>query len=144
MDRKQFLKTCGLACFGSIAAVSMLEGCAPARSANNTIEGDNLVVPVADFGNETDGYRKFVVVNNDLLKFPICIFRHAPNDYSALWMECSHLGAELQVFGDTLQCPAHGSEFNNKGFVRNGPAERALRSFPILMENNFIKISLKK
>jgi len=144
MNRKQFLKTCGLACIGGMAATSLLESCSAAKSVSSTIEGDNLVVPIHDFGNETDGFRKFVVVNNDLLKFPICVFRHSAEEYSALWMECTHMGAELQVFGDTLQCPAHGSEFNNKGIVRNGPADSALRSFPIVLENNLVKISLKK
>ncbi|MGQ2983057.1 QcrA and Rieske domain-containing protein [Flavobacterium sp.] len=144
MDRKQFLKTCGLGCLGSIAAVSLLNSCSSARSMNSSIDGDNLVVPTSDFGNETHGFRKFIVVNNDLLKFPICVFRHTADSYSALWMECTHMGAELQVFGDTLQCPAHGSEFSDRGVVRNGPADRALRSFPISIEMNLIKISLKK
>lgn len=144
MDRKQFLKTCGLACFGGIAAMAVPTGCSSAKSVNSNIEGDNLVVPIADFGDESNGYRKFVVVNNELLRFPICIFRHGPEEFSALWMECSHMGAELQVFGDTLQCSAHGSEFSSRGLVRNGPADLALRSFPISIDNNFIKISLKK
>ena len=144
MDRKQFLKTCGLGCLGGIAAVSVLDSCSPAKSMNSNIDGDNLVVPISDFGNETDGFRKFVIVSNDLLRFPIAVFRHAPTEYSALWMECSHMGAELQVFGDTLQCPAHGSEFSSKGLVRNGPADRALRNFPVIIDSNLIKISLKK
>lgn len=144
MDRKQFLKTCGLACFSGIAAITLPTGCSPAKSVNSTIEGDNLVVPVSDFGDETNGFRKFVVVSNELLRFPICVFRHSAEEYAALWMECSHMGAELQVFGDTLQCPAHGSEFSSLGEVRNGPADRALRKFPTAIENGFIKIFLKK
>lgn len=144
MDRKQFLKTCGLGCLGGIAAAGVLQSCATGRQATGTIEGDNLVVPLESFGNEAAGYRRFVVLHNDLLKFPICVFRHAPNDFFALWMECTHMGAELQLFGDVLQCPAHGSEFNNKGGVRSGPADRQLRSFPILIADNHIKISLKK
>lgn len=144
MNRKQFLRTCGLGCLGSIAAVTVLESCSSSRSMNSSIDGDNLVVPVSDFGNEKDGFRKFIVVNNDLLKFPICVFRHSSDNYSALWMECSHMGAELQVYGDTLQCPAHGSEFSDRGLVRNGPADRALRNFPTIVDMNLIKISLKK
>src|SRR5690606_29298329 len=140
MDRKQFLKTCGLACFGGIAAATIPVGCSSAKTSHSAIEGDNLVLPVTDFGDETSGYRQFIIVNNDLLRFPICVFRHAPLEYSALWMECSHMGAELQVFGDTLQCPAHGSEFSNRGRVRNGPADRALRTFPVAVDNNMIKI----
>lgn len=143
MNRKQFLKTCGLACIGSLAATS-LQGCATSKLEDSVIESDNLVVPVANFGNDILGYKRFIVLNNNLLKFPICVFRHAPNDFSALWMQCSHMGAELRVFGDTLQCPAHGSEFNNKGGVRTGPADNALRTFPVVVANGVIKISLKK
>ena len=144
MDRKQFLKTCGLACFGGLAAMAVPAGCAPAKTVNSAIDGDNLVIPVSDFGDEATGYRKYIVVSNELLRFPICVFRHSNDEYAALWMECSHMGAELQVFGDTLQCPAHGSEFSNIGAVRNGPADRARRKFPTAVENGFIKISLKK
>lgn len=144
MDRKQFLKKCGLACFGGLTAMTLPMGCSAAKTSNSSIDGDNLIVPVSDFGDEMKGFRKFVIVANDLLRFPICVFRHAEGKYSALWMECSHMGAELQVFGDTLQCPAHGSEFNDSGLVRNGPADRPLRNFPIAIENDLIKISLKK
>lgn len=58
-------------------------------------------------------------------------------------MSCTHQNAELQVFGDKLQCPAHGSEFDNTGRVLNAPADTNLRTFPVTVENNTIKISLK-
>lgn len=61
----------------------------------------------------------------------------------ALLMECTHQGAELQVFGDKLQCAAHGSEFSNKGIVESGPASTDLRKFPVRIENNILKVSLK-
>lgn len=144
MDRKQFLKTCGLGCLGGLATISLLEGCVPSRSVGNSIDGDNLLISVDDFGDDAKGFRKFVIVHNDLLKFPICIFRLTATAYSALWMECSHMGAELQVFGDTIQCPAHGSEFTDRGAVRTGPADRPLRTFPVVIENNYLKVSLKK
>jgi len=58
-------------------------------------------------------------------------------------MRCPHQGEELQVFGDRLECPAHGSEFNNKGIVQNGPADSNLRTFPVTIINNQLNISLK-
>jgi Rieske Fe-S protein len=58
-------------------------------------------------------------------------------------MRCTHQGTELQVFGDKLQCPAHGSEFNSKGGVQNGPADTTLRTFPVEIKNNLLHISLK-
>ncbi|MFN8396443.1 MAG: Rieske (2Fe-2S) protein [Bacteroidia bacterium] len=146
MDRKNFLKTCGFACAGAFLGVSLLEGCSSIRSVNANIEGDDMVLPVSDFEvrkGESLSYHKAVVARNQLLQFPICVFRNGADDYAAVWMSCTHQGAELQLFGDRLQCPAHGSEFDSHGQVANGPASKALRSFPIVMEGNQLKISLK-
>jgi Rieske Fe-S protein len=58
-------------------------------------------------------------------------------------MKCTHQGSELQVFGDALQCPSHGSEFDKHGGLLNGPADKPLRTFPVKIENDQLKISLK-
>ena len=58
-------------------------------------------------------------------------------------MACTHQRAELQVYGDKLQCAAHGSEFSNRGLVESGPATADLRKFPVTIENSVLKISLK-
>ena len=89
-------------------------------------------------------YSSFIIVRNEALKYPICIYRINEQEYTALWMKCSHQGAELQASGDVLQCAAHGSEFNSKGEVRNGPANAALRSFPVSVTNDEIFIDLRK
>lgn len=140
------MKNCGMACIGGTAMVALLQSCGISKTLSGSISNSDLLVPLADFetkaGNETH-YKKYLVVNNDQLKFPICIYRLDAQNYSALWLQCSHQGAELQVFGDKLQCPAHGSEFNNKGNVTSGPANTNLRSFPVTVENNQLKISLK-
>jgi Rieske Fe-S protein len=59
-------------------------------------------------------------------------------------MKCAHQGAELQASGDYLQCPAHGSEFNNRGYVTSGPASTNLRTFPITVNEKEIFIDLRK
>ena len=146
MDRKDFIKNCGFACLGGTAMVTLLQSCTASKIMNSKIAGDDLVVPVKDFetrAGDEKHYKKYIVVQNDLLQYPICIYRLNENEYSALWMKCSHQGAELQVFGDKLQCPAHGSEFDKKGTMKNGPADTGLRAFPVTIENNQLKISLK-
>jgi Rieske Fe-S protein len=144
MDRKDFIMSCGVACIGGLAGV--LQSCSPGKLLSGKIAGDNLLVSLSDFetrnGNDTY-FKKYIVVQNDILQYPICVYRFSANEYSALWMRCTHQGTELQVFGDRLQCPAHGSEFDNKGGIQNGPAEAKLRTFPITIENNQLKISLK-
>jgi Rieske Fe-S protein len=146
MDRKDFIKSCGFACIGGAGLGSLLQSCDATRLLSGRIAGDNLVVPFSDFEtkNGKDIYfKKYIVVQNDLLQYPICVYRFNEHEYSALWMRCTHQGTELQVFGDKLQCPAHGSEFDSRGGIQNGPADIKLRTFPVTVENNQLKISLK-
>ncbi len=146
MDRKDFIKTCGLACVSGAAMTIFLESCGISKTLTGTINDSDLFVALSDFETKAGSeihYKKYVIVNNDILKFPICVYRHDVKNYTALWMQCTHQGAELQVYGDKLQCPAHGSEFNNKGEVTNSPASQNLRTFPVTVLNNQLQISLK-
>ena len=108
---------------------------------------DGITVNKDEFKIKQKGgtaYSSFIIVRNDILQYPICIYRLNDNEYSALWMKCTHQGAELQASGDVLQCPAHGSEFNNKGIVTNGPASADLRTFPVAVTKEEIFIDLRK
>jgi len=98
---------------------------------------------MTSFQLHKDSFRKYVVVQHEKLKYPVCVYRFSETAYTALLMRCTHQGAELQVFGARLQCPAHGSEFNNKGVVQTGPADTNLRTFPVTLFNNQLLISLK-
>ena len=145
MNRKQFLKTCGFGCMAGMAGVTLLQSCATSQVISQEIRGSDIIVPISDFEKKSDqntDYKKYVIIQNERLKYPICVFRFSATDYSAVLMACTHQGAELQVFGDKLQCAAHGSEFSNKGVLENGPANVDLRKFPVLIENNVLKISL--
>ncbi|MFA6151086.1 MAG: Rieske (2Fe-2S) protein [Chitinophagaceae bacterium] len=146
MDRKNFLKRCGMACLGGSALAAMLQSCAPTKELSGNIDESDLVISLKAFETKAGAqvhFKQYIIVHNDKLKFPIYVYRFDAQTYSALWLQCTHQGAELQVFGDKLQCPAHGSEFDNKGNVASGPAESNLRSFPVSVENDHLKISLK-
>lgn len=88
-------------------------------------------------------HRDYVIVRNDAMEFPIYVYRFSDDDYSAMLMKCTHQGNELQASGDHLHCSAHGSEFNNKGIVVQGPAEENLRTFNIAPDNTTIFIDLR-
>jgi len=148
MKRKEFIVKCGL-CLAGMPA--LLSGCAGTKYLTALIDVDALVVPTESFlkskpGQEGDsasaGYLKYIVVQNDQLEYPICVYRFSENEYKALLMKCTHQGTELQVFGDRLQCPAHGSEFTNTGAVQNGPADTALRTFNVSVLPESIRIKL--
>ena len=146
MERREFIKKCGFACFGLAAMGAILEGCAGTKNVTGAIVDSDITFSANDFFVMKDGEKKFrknVIVHHNNLQYPICVFRTSETTYSAVLMKCTHQGAELQVYGDKLQCPAHGSEFTNTGVVLSPPADSNLRSFPAKEENNTIIISLK-
>ena len=147
MDRRNFIKNGCAACLSMSALPLIASSCTTLSNITGTLVKDGLTLSTEDFKITKKGssaYRSFVVVRNEDLKYPICVYRFGDNQYSALWMKCAHQGAELQASGDYLQCPAHGSEFNNKGQVTNGPASNNLRTFPVTVNDKEIFIDLRK
>jgi nitrite reductase/ring-hydroxylating ferredoxin subunit len=144
MDRKDFIRQCSWACVGLTLGGALLAGCGSHKGIIATRHGDHYVIPKSAFwSEESQRFRNYVIITNDELVFPICVFRKQDETFSALLMECSHQGAELQAFGDRLQCPAHGSEFNQDGVPLNAPADRKLRTFTCTTENDNLLISLR-
>lgn len=143
MKRKEFIKSCGYACLGATVFAPLMQACVSTKSITATIEGENLLVPLSNF--EKDGkLLKYLVVNNSQLQYPIYVFRFSESKYTALYMQCTHQGNEVTAYGEKLVCSAHGSEFDNKGNVTNGPASSPLRTFQTNLSNQNILISLKK
>lgn len=143
MNRRAFIKQSCTTC----AALTVLASCSLTRHITGTLNEDGITVDIENFKEIKSGklsWRSFIVVSNESLQFPICVYRLSEQDYSAVWMQCTHQGAELQVAGNYLQCPAHGSEFNNAGKVTNGPASNDLRAFPVILQNNQLFIDLRK
>jgi Rieske Fe-S protein len=146
MDRREFIKNSCTACLSATAIAAMLPSCTSTRYTSGTLGKDGLFIDPKEFLTKQNGktaYRSFIIVRNDALQYPVCIYRFNDNEYSALWMSCTHQGTELQASGDRLQCTAHGSEFDNKGAVKTGPADRSLRTFPVTVSNNQLFIDLR-
>ena len=111
-----------------------------------TIMGENIELPLAEFTQikkDETTFRKYIVIQNEQLQYPICVYRISVSEYKALLMKCTHQGNELSVFGDKLHCAAHGSEFDRQGIATIGPAVQPLRNFPVTIENQKLLISLK-
>jgi Rieske Fe-S protein len=67
--------------------------------------------------------------------FPGPVYLLAVEDgYAAVSPICTHLGCTVGIEGRYLVCPCHGSTYDREGRVLRGPAERALRSFPVEWE----------
>ena len=145
MDRRKFIQAACTACLSATAVSLLGTGCTPTQYIQGKMEKDGLRIRKEDFRQGAgSAYSSFIIVRNEALLFPICVFRLAENEYSAVWMKCTHQGATLNASGDMLQCPAHGSEFDNRGRVSNGPAISNLRSFPVTLQKDELFIDLRK
>jgi Rieske Fe-S protein len=145
MKRRDFLKKSCITCLSFTAFSGILSSCTATKYVNGKLEKDGLRLHRDEFRVKgSTAYASCIIVTNNALKYPLCVYRLNENEYSALWMQCSHQGAELQVSGDRLQCPAHGSEFDNLGMVMNGPASTNLRKFPVKVLPNEIFIDMKR
>ena len=146
MQRKEFIKTCCIACLSTTTFATLLQSCvstnyfAQITSTINQITINKTEFVKTDKNKSVN--RKYVLVKTDKLNFPICIFKISEENYSALLMECSHKGCELRPNENFLICPCHGSEFTNKGVVQNPPAEENLKTFKTTTDNDNIYIQL--
>jgi len=146
MDRREFIKNSCTACLSATVIGTAVSSCTATRYISGTLGKDGLFLDTNEFVTKQNGktvYRSFVIIRNDALQYPVCVYRLNDNEYSALWMRCTHQGTELQASGDRLQCTAHGSEFDNKGSVKTGPADSSLRSFPVAVSNNQLFIDMR-
>lgn len=143
MDRKKFIKTCGIAFVGLPFASTLLTSCESIYYATNSIQNNSIVVPLSEFEilkKNSITYRNFVMVKTSNQDFPICLYKTGKNEYTASLMKCTHRGCELNVGGGIYSCPCHGSEFDTKGGLLEGPADQDLKTFKTLIKNENIYI----
>lgn len=146
MDRFHFVKTCSLGCIAIGAFGILQEGCTGSKFITSTILNDVMIVPLSVFEKLIKGkkqFRKYVLLQNEKLRYPIYLYRFSAQEYSALYMQCTHQGYELTAFGDRVVCSAHGSEFDNRGKVTNSPADKPLISFSVKIIDQHLNIYLK-
>jgi len=145
MDRKEFLHRCGFACLGLMGAATLTESCGTTKAVSGQITDKRMSIPLSDFAvvkGEQTRYKPYIVVRNVALNYPIVVYRHSERLYTALLLRCTHQNAVLNVAGELLTCPAHGSEFNMQGEVVQGPASERLKQFPTSTDAQNLYIEL--
>ena len=133
MDRRKFIKNSCTACLSATVIGTAISSCTATRYISGTLGKDGLFVDTNEFVTKQNGktiYRSFIIVRNDALQYPVCVYRFSDNEYSALWMRCTHQGTELQASGDSFNALHMEVSLIIKA-VKTGPADRSLRSFPV-------------
>jgi cytochrome b6-f complex iron-sulfur subunit len=145
MKRRNFIQMTCLSCIGGATVISSLQSCSSSLYVNGVYNKNQIEVKKADFITLKNGkelVRNYVLVKHDTLPFPICIYKTGNDTYTALLMECTHQGCELNAYQNQLVCPCHGSEFDIKGAVLNGPADIPLKQFDIITNETTIYIKI--
>ncbi len=141
MERRDFIKNCSILCAGGIGLSALIQSCGSIHYAVSSMDRNKIKVHKTEFINAKQVERKFVVVRSETLQFPICVYK-LNDTYSAVYMQCTHQGCELNPNKNSLVCPCHGSEFSTDGKVQNPPADKDLKQFKIITDNEHIYIEL--
>ncbi len=141
MERRSFIKSCTLLCAGGGLLSAVLQSCGAVYYASSSIEMNKLKINKKEFIDAKNVERKFIVIRNDKLQFPVCVYKFN-TDYVALSMECTHQSCELQPNKISLVCPCHGGEFSNKGVAINPPVDKDLKQYKVSTDYENIYIEL--
>lgn len=145
MKRGEFIKTCCFSALGACVPGVLLTSCESIYYATSRRETNRLTIDKGEFiklKNDKQTIRKFVLIKDDEMKFPICVYKVSENKFSSSLLKCTHNGCELNVGGGRYSCPCHGAEFSIKGEVLQGPAEKNLKTFKTESDNNLIYVYL--
>jgi len=128
-------------CAAGIGLTVLMQSCGSIYYATSSTEVNKIKVKKSEFFDPKNTERKLVVVRTELLPFPICLYKKS-DQYVALYMQCTHQGCELQPNATSLVCPCHGSEFTTDGKVQSPPADKDLKQFKVITDNENIYIEL--
>lgn len=141
MKRRDFIMNCTMLCAGGIGLSALMQSCGAIHYATSTIETNKIKINKTEFLDKKNAERKFVVIRADQLQFPVCLYK-IDKEYVALYMQCTHQGCELQPNKVSLVCPCHGSEFSNTGVVISPPADKNLKQFKVISDDENLYIEL--
>jgi Rieske Fe-S protein len=146
MDRRSFIHTSCVACVAGFGLATLLGSCTTNKYVSCTTGEKNIItVKKTEFTTVKKGNTKelkYILLKPENFAFPIAVYKMQNDQYVSLLLRCTHQGCELNPYEITVVCPCHGSEFNTKGDVTNGPAEKALTTFVTTSDRDNIYIQL--
>lgn len=142
-DRREFLKKTTAILGATLAGSAAMDlGCAfstaPLIKADVTGSFIRFDTGIPELSKHGDG----VALTSEQLDYPILLIRRKDETFSALSTECMHLGCTVKKQKTVLRCPCHGSVYDFEGNVMNGPTEKPLRTYEVVMSGSMAEIKL--
>jgi Rieske Fe-S protein len=121
-----FLPACGGGDDGNPTSPSNPATEQPLTVINGSVSGRTVSVPA---GGALAAPNSAALVTASLGSF--LVFRNSQTSFTVLTAVCTHEGCTVDRFnGQLYVCPCHNSKYTTTGSVANGPATRALTTFP--------------
>ena len=127
MDRRTFLTALGLGGVGFSALIAAV--------------GNLLYLkPAVDYGPPTviragrpSEYKEGI---KEVLEDQRVVIVRDKKGFAAISITCTHLGCTVRTSDAGFECPCHGSQYDNDGFVTGGPAPRPLDWYQVSIAPN--------
>ena len=123
LARREFLGLC--AC---VAAGSMLGACASVLVRQVPVANGRVELPLVQYPELSQAGAALQILP-DGQKQPLIVIIDANGKHSVISSECTHKGCTVEVQGERIVCPCHGSTYDRKGDVLKGPAQRSLQRY---------------
>ncbi len=133
MDRRVFIARVSSLLAGTSfvgALPSILTGCTTLPEMRTLAIDGKIIVPFSQFTDGTTEY-SMVMVHVQGLRYPIVLVRSDDAPATALHLVCTHKACPLEVEATGYTCSCHGSAFDRRGAVLNGPAKKPLVALPV-------------
>lgn len=140
MDRKEFFSKVlvggGLLFFAPTILNSCSKASDPVPSSGGLTNGSLTLDLSASTNNALNTVGGFVYSGN------IVIIRTSQSNYAALSRICTHQGCTVSYNSSAKKmiCPCHGAQFSTSGSVLQGPATRALTTYPVTVNGTNMTI----
>jgi Rieske Fe-S protein len=133
IDRRRFVELG--ACAAAGATLLPIAGCASLATVRLRPSDGVLTLAVRNYPElDRPGGRLKVAAEGSAQ--PILVFSDDEAGFIALSSECTHLKCTVDLEGERVVCPCHGSTFDRRGQVLVGPAERPLDRYQTRLTNS--------
>ncbi len=134
LRRREFLGLC--AC---VAAGSVLGGCASVLVRQVPVSNGRVELPLVQYPELSQAGAALQILPEGQTQ-PLIVIVDADGKHSVISSECTHKGCTVEVQGERIVCPCHGSTYDRKGGVLKGPAQRSLRRYPSRLTSDGVLI----
>ncbi|HVE77398.1 MAG TPA: Rieske (2Fe-2S) protein [Gemmatimonadaceae bacterium] len=123
VDRRGFIGACACTLVGLA-----LGGCASLVARPVTAVGGRIELALTHYPELTEDGGSLKVLPNGQAD-PVYVLPQGDGTFAALSPVCTHLGCTVEIEGERLVCPCHGSTYDRGGKVLQGPAQLPLARY---------------